>query len=214
VTWPLTEYHEYSVGLTVLLNQLSDRFVNGVVLYRLAHNQYAGTDNPEKARLYFEASRLIKEKDETYLSADDFFTLGSIAMFDFGNSKTALGYFKRASFLGCEQSTLYLAKLYRKGPNGATRDFTKAFRYQLQAYQMGILKIATHLAVSLESTPSLAPELSFKEFYKIGASLGDDWAIMKCSQHSLTYPVCPERESPPEFMFGPSCAKNTKDPFR
>lgn len=194
VTWQVSSY---SAELEVLLNQSPDRFINGVVLYRLATYRNFGVDTPEKERLIFEASRLIKEKDDALLSADELAVLGKVCWFNmrltvpyfsvFTSFDDALCYFERASSLGCEESTLLLAKAFKNGLYGCVSNLTKAVDYELRGYRMGNLQMTADLAQTLEEMPSLVSELSFKELYKIGASRGDAFSKRKCLQYNLSY---------------------------
>lgn len=187
-------HNKYFPEIVALSSRLPDRFVNGVVLYRLALYRYPNSDSEEKERLFLEAQRLLKEKDETKLSADDYHYLGRLCLYMTRTSESydentdeAIEYFERASLLGCEESTLLLAMSYKNGYFRRTPDLTKAVHYELKGHEMGNCEMTAYLAESLEKSPSFAPNLSFKELYKIGASQGNQLAITKCRQYNLIY---------------------------
>lgn len=187
-------HNNYFAELVELSSRLPDRFVNGVVLYRLALYRYPNNDAEEKERLFLEAQRLLKEKDETKLTADDHHYLARLCLYMTRTSEShdentdeAFKYFERASLLGCEESTLVLAMSYKKGYFRRTPDLTKAVHYELKGHEMGNCEMTAYLAESLEKSPSFAPNLSFKELYKISASQGNRLAIMKCAIHNLSY---------------------------
>lgn len=187
-------HNKYFAELVELSSRLPDRFVNGVVLYRLAYYRYSDEDTEKKERLFLDAQRLLKEKDETKLSADDHHYLGRLCLYMTWTSEShdentdeAIKYFERASLLGCEESTLLLALSYKKGYLRRTPNLTKAVHYELKGYEMGNCEMTVCLAESLQKAPSLAPNLSFKELYKIGASQGNQVAILKCRIHNLSY---------------------------
>lgn len=174
---------------------LPDRFINGVVLYRCAGYAYFNGDitKQENARLITEAQRLLDEKDDKHLSADELSTLGRLRYYFSGEDPIEIehaciiNYHERASLLGSLESILFLAKSYKHGHYGLKVDIVEAFRYYKQGYEVGCPESTAQIATIISWHPSFAPELSSKTLYQKAASFGHGHAIMICKRDGYPY---------------------------
>lgn len=174
---------------------LPDRFINGVVLYRYAGYAYFNGDitRQENARLITEAQRLLDEKDDKQLSADELSTLARLRYHFSGEDPLEIehagifNYHKRASLLGSLESILFLANYYKQGYYGLGVDTAEAFRYYKRGYEMNCPESTAQIAAMISWNPSFAPELSSKTLYQKAASLGHGHAIMICKANNYPY---------------------------
>lgn len=174
---------------------LPDRFINGVVLYRYAGYAMSNgiISEKENVRLISEAKRLLEEKDDKQLSAEELSTLGRLGYYFSGKDPMSveragiINYHKRASLLGSLESTLFLANSYQHGLYGFKVDTTEAFRYYKRGYEMNCPESTTAIAALISRIPSFAPELSSITLYQKAASLGNKFARVKCYANNYPY---------------------------
>jgi len=172
---------KYQEGGFELMNSLENRFVNGVVSYRLAYMFKGGKGiekSPEKAQYFFRNSFNLLVNSA--YSSLEYFYVG--AMYKDGNGiekddLQALKYYEIASKLGHAKAQINLGCCYRDG-EGVPVNKEKAFYYYQQAADQKNPLGMCHVAYMMEfGYGTRRNETEAIRLYQISAKKGIQYSI-------------------------------------
>jgi len=182
-------YEEEKDNAFNLLNSLEDRFINGVISYRLgfchAHCSSMGVKNMTASKeFYLNAYQLFKNQKEETLSPLELFYMGAIAKDGKGgtprSSEEALRYYKLSASQGFGKALVNLGCAYRDG-DGVTKSYEMAVEYFEKAAAQNFPQGMCHLAYMMEFGYGTAKELyRSNQLYQDAAKSRDQYSIERC----------------------------------
>jgi TPR repeat protein len=188
---------EKTVAFT-LLTKLEDRFINGVVSYRIGYIYSTSSSdsdfplsNAEMSVQFFRtAFRTLKQQVVTTLSGLELFYIGAIYKDGKGipqNNEKALKYYELSCNKKFGKALVNIGCMYRDG-DGVTLSYEKAVSYYEIATEIKYVPGICHLAYMLEFGFGIKKdtERAYK-LYQISAACGENYSIDRCKILGLTY---------------------------
>lgn len=189
-------YEEEKENAFTLLNKLEDRFINGVVSYRLgychANCSSMGVKNLTTShQFYFNAYQIFKNQKGENPSPLELFYLGAIYKDGKGgaprSNEEALRYYGLSASHGFGKALVNLGCAYRDG-DGVEKSYEKAVMYFEKAAAQNFPAGMCHLAYMMEFGYGTARELYLSnELYKNAAKHGDQYSFERCKVLGLEF---------------------------
>lgn len=169
---------EYKKNAMPLLLSLEDRFINGIVSYRIGYcdNQYS--------KFFYNAYNIFIK--QTHLSPEELFYMGAIYEYGKGgitkNNEEAIKFYKLSGDSGYSKAYVNLGCCYRDGTTGVIENHEIAVMYFEKAALLNLPSGKAHLAFMTEFGYGTTKNDNFsKELYISAAKDGDRYSIGRCN---------------------------------
>lgn len=171
---------EYRKKVLPFLESLEDRFVNGIVSYRIGYC-YGQTSN-----FYYNAYNIFK--NQNHLSPEELFYMGSIYELGKGgitkNNEKAIELLELSGDSNNPKACASLGCAYRDGTVGVTRNYVTAVMYFEKATSLNLPAGKCHLAYMIEFGLGITKNINrSKELYISAAKGNDEYAINICKHN-------------------------------
>lgn len=165
-----------------LLQSLEDRFINGIVSYKIG---YCGAD-----KFYYNAYNIFIK--QPVLCPQELFYMGAIYEYGKGgvikNYQEAFKFYKLSSDEGYIKADINIGCFYRDGSLGITKDYATAITYFEKAAKLGSPGGKCHLAYMLQFGLGIDKNfLLSKELYISSAKDGNIYAIETCKRYKFDF---------------------------
>lgn len=161
------------------LESLEDRFINGIVSYRI------GFCYGQISKFYCNAYNIFKNQKQ--LSPEELFYMGSIYELGKGgvtkNNEKAIEFLKLSGDSNCPKACVKLGCVYRDGTIGIIRNYVTAVMYFEKATSLNLPAGKCHLAYMMEFGLGITKNSNrSKELYISAAKDNDEYSINLCKR--------------------------------